>query len=169
MGRRFNELLRTLMDLTPTQPDATDQVTAAKRLAEMPAFMASVRSTYEATSTVGKSILRKRARSILEQLRTTTPTTVKADPRRSVGPFVRHVVTYVRLHEHHSQPDIQKWAQVCNELHGDPAALEVLCRFVDQEVDMDAELYKLLHGVLTWLVSECNRLGAPVRPFCEAP
>ena len=78
-----------------------------------------------------------------------------------MSPLIAHVVERVRVHAHHAHAECRRWAHIAAELHADPDAL----RFLSLLADAHPELHALVRSGLSWTVSECNRLGAPVMPY----
>ena len=155
----FRTLVQALRAAEPANEATRPQVEALHRILDMPALMASFRGTYEQAGPY-RPVIRAR----FERFAKSVGTSVLQAEGDALRPLIAHVVECLRLHAHHAHPDCRRWAQVCAELHADPKALALLCVLAEAH----HELHDLVRGVVSFTVSECNRLGAPVRPYTGA-
>jgi hypothetical protein len=154
----FDELHREMLGLSAAEGGTTSaalrtQVDVVTRLARMPAFMLSVRLSYEAAPAAVKPVLKRRLKALLGRL----AHEVLRSPDDGLYDVVREVVHKVRLHEGHSHPDVRRWAETCAAVADDESV-----RVMAAVADSYPELRDLTRATLSYLVSECNRLGAPV-------
>ena len=131
---------------------------ALRRLLQMPALVAALRANYVQAG-VYKPILKARIRALLQRLQ-------KGEPLADAGPMQIHaraqeLADRLVLYEHAADVDVRRWARIALELRADPEALTLLCSFCD------AKLAPFVQSVTSWIVSECNRRGCPMRPLAE--
>ena len=67
----------------------------------------------------------------------------------------------MELHASHRDAMVQRWALVCQELGQHPDVVQMLADVASG----DEKVADVVRAGLQWTLSECNRLGAPVRPF----
>ena len=79
----------------------------------------------------------------------------------TMRPRIEHVVRQLSMHCHAAHPDCRRWARICAELQADNEALELLC----DAAEHSADVHGLLRTTLAWVLTECNRHGAPVLPL----
>lgn len=158
---KFDRLHAELRALEPSCEDARPQVVALRRLIAMPPLMECMRNNYECAGPL-QSTLRRYVKSTADALgRTPLP----AREPTELHARIRHVVTRVALHEHAAHSDVRRWGETCQALCYDAEALDLLCAFAD---GCDDRVQSMVAAVLDYVVSECNRQGAPVMPFVRA-
>lgn len=152
----FDALYQLLLTTEPSNETCRPQLMATRRLAAMPAFMTSLRLTYD-NSGAFKPLLKKKVRVLIDRLSSKPLTGTRGEMR----PLVVHVVEKLSIYTHHQDPNCRRWAEICRDIREDPESLEVLCLIADDQ----PELYAMVRATLSWLVSECNRHGAPMMPL----
>lgn len=159
----FRTLLQKIQAIEPATEATRAQIATLRRLLGMPALMVSLRANYEALGVVRPlakaRVLEYAALVGARVLR--TPETVD----RPLAPLIRHLVRCFAQHVHHGNPEVRRYGQICTDLCEDEEALALLCCFADGAED--ARLRDAVRAVLTWTMSECSRLGAPIMPFVE--
>lgn len=154
----FDTLYNLLLSLQTSNELCSSQVDTAKRIAaNMPAFMASLRGTYDAAG-IQQAFMNKHVKILMKKLATYP---YREGPKTPMRPLIHHVVDKVCLHVHHSDATCRKWASICAELKQDKDALELLCVLSDEH----DEFHNVIRVSLSYVVSECNRVGAHTMPL----
>ena len=153
----FDTLYRGMLAVEAKTESAQPRVDALKRLLGMPVFVESMRANYGAAGIV-KPYVRKCVLDVAGRVGHVMPMPAAT----SVRSHIHHIVQRLAAHEHTSDPDVKRWAQVAKELGADPPVLELLCQIAD---GTDERVRDLVHAALSSVVVDCNLRNAPVMPW----
>tara|TARA_B110000046_G_scaffold75797_1_gene83889 strand:- start:1252 stop:1734 length:483 start_codon:yes stop_codon:yes gene_type:complete len=155
----FDKLYRGMLAVRAETQDAEARVAALRRMLAMPALVETLRANYE-TAGVARPYLRKCA---LEWTARVGRAEAPPHPPTALRAHLDHLTRCLALHPHAAHPDCKRWAQTAQALRADAEVLELVCQVADAA---EPPVRDLVQSVLAWVTSECNRLGAPVLPFC---
>lgn len=134
--------------------DSTPAKKAAKQLANMPAFMSVLEINYRATFL--KRVLKQRIVRILDRVENNGfPLNEEADA------LALHFMKVLSVYTNASDPVVAQWAAVSEEVRRHPDVVLFLCTLPEG----DAQIIDVMHGVINWTLSECNRRKCPCLPF----
>ena len=127
-----------------------DKSEPLRKLLAMPALMATLRNNYDAAG-LYKPFIKTRLRTIAKRVGTVR------DGDESLRRTMDELTERLVLYQDAADPDVQRWARISAELRADPTVLAFLSDACD------AKLAQMLRPTFSWMVSECNRRGCPVR------
>ena len=143
----FDTLYREV-SAVPTAPEAL------RRLLQMPALISALRTNYEQAG-MYKPVLKARIRAIIKRLQ--HDGALSNGEESQIHALAVELGNRLGLYEHAADVEVKRWARIGAELRADPDALVLLCSLCD------AKLVPFVQSVLSWIVSECNRRGCPMR------
>jgi hypothetical protein len=140
----FDKLYREL--------SAVDHPVLARLLA-MPALVSCMRSNYDDAGSLYRPFVKARIRSVIARLQ--KGETIEGEAL--IHTLAKELAERMSLYAHAADVEVKRWARISAELRADPEAFAFLCSFCD------AKLVPLVKPVFSWMVSECNRRGCPMR------
>lgn len=134
--------------------DSTPAKQAARKLANMPAFMSVLEINYRATFL--KRVLKQRIVNILDRIENDDyPLHEEADP------LALHFMRVLSSHTDASDPVVARWAAISEEVRPQTDVVLFLCTLPEG----DAQIIDVMHGVINWTLSECNRRKCFCLPY----
>ena len=123
------------------------------RLLAMPALVTAMRTNYEEAGSLYRPFVKARIRGVIKRLKNHE----SIEGEANIHTLAKELSERMVLYEHAADIEVKRWARIGAELRADPEAFAFLCSLCD------AKLVPLVKPVFSWMVSECNRRGCPMR------
>lgn len=147
---KWSDIIRRLENMD----DSNASSRAVKKMCHMPALMTVLEGNYRSSGTL-KPVIKKRMIEVCDSIQS------GSIPIGDVDPGLSHFVVSLKTYVHSSDPEVSRWATICEELDSNREVLSLMHSIART----DPSIETLCKSVISWTVSECNKRKNYILPY----